>query len=358
MLHVIQAQFGDCFIVEYGAPAKYILIDGGPTGVYENSLRPELKRIVRSKVLEAVIITHVDIDHIKGVLELLSELKSDVDSGREPFLRVNGLWMNTFSDTIDTNGDITRGLQEIQAQTMNNGIQMVETNLAFNGIKEGDKITTLCRILDIPMNEPVQGGIFKTGQPEAPIEMDNLQLTIVGPTQKNLNNLKAEWEEWIEKREAELTSLEILSMSDKSIPNLSSLMFYLQDGNKTFLFTGDGRGDHLLEGLADTGLLVEEAFHVDVFKVPHHASKRNTDRRFFDQVTASIYVISANGKYDNPDYETLTWIVESGQEQGRRTKLVITNETDNSRKLASTHEEETFGYSMRFIPDNKFSVIV
>jgi hypothetical protein len=42
-----------------------------------------------------------------------------------------------------------------------------------------------------------------------------------------------------------------------------------------------------------------------VLKLPHHGSVRNVTEEFLTTVTADHYVMSANGKYDNPDLDTL-----------------------------------------------------
>ena len=46
----------------------------------------------------------------------------------------------------------------------------------------------------------------------------------------------------------------------------------------------------------------EGRLHVDILKVPHHGSERNISETFFDIVTADVYVISANGRDDNPSF--------------------------------------------------------
>ena len=63
----------------------------------------------------------------------------------------------------------------------------------------------------------------------------------------------------------------------------------------------------MLEGLKARSCSSRK-LHVDVLKVPHHGSSRNVEEDFFRDVTADHYVISANGKYDNPDAETLKMI--------------------------------------------------
>ena len=74
-IHTIQAKHGDCFIVEYGKTRKkkFILIDGGPQTVYKNYLRTNLEKIVKKKgYLDTVILSHVDQDHVFGLLDLIT----------------------------------------------------------------------------------------------------------------------------------------------------------------------------------------------------------------------------------------------------------------------------------------------
>jgi hypothetical protein len=46
-VHMIQAEFGDCFLLEYGNAAKpgFLLVDGGPPDTFENHLRGILEPI-------------------------------------------------------------------------------------------------------------------------------------------------------------------------------------------------------------------------------------------------------------------------------------------------------------------------
>jgi hypothetical protein len=111
----------------------------------------------------------------------------------------------------------------------------------------------------------------------------------------------------------------------------------------------------LIQGLEMKGLLKVGKFHVDVLKVAHHGSDRDTDRSFFDHITADTYVISANGKYDNPDYDTLTWIVEAAKAAGRKVRLVVTNNTPSTKKLQMDYPPANWGYDIIFIGDKAFS---
>ncbi len=72
-IHMLPASFGDAILVEYGLDSPhYILIDGGPyfafAGMYSAlaKVAPDLKKI------ELLVITHIDIDHIDGIITLLN----------------------------------------------------------------------------------------------------------------------------------------------------------------------------------------------------------------------------------------------------------------------------------------------
>ena len=45
-----------------------------------------------------------------------------------------------------------------------------------------------------------------------------------------------------------------------------------------------------------------------MLKVPHHGSSRNVEKDYFETIVAKHYVVSADGKHDNPDIETLEMI--------------------------------------------------
>ena len=66
-IRVIQANYGDCFILEYETDGNnsYALIDGGPAGTYSDDLRGELQRVSDAGgKLDFLAISHVDRDHI------------------------------------------------------------------------------------------------------------------------------------------------------------------------------------------------------------------------------------------------------------------------------------------------------
>src|SRR4051812_30776150 len=72
-LEALNAQKGDCLILHYGDAKKpnFIVIDGGPDGVYANALKPRLAQILKKFKKSAadpldigmVMVSHIDDDH-------------------------------------------------------------------------------------------------------------------------------------------------------------------------------------------------------------------------------------------------------------------------------------------------------
>ena len=85
-------------------------------------------------------------------------------------------------------------------------------------------------------------------------------------------------------------------------------------------------------------------FHVDILKVPHHGSDRNTSLEFFNTVNAKYYIISANGRDDNPSLNTLKWIIESESTGKRSKKIILTNMTPNVKKILQKYDQDDFDY--------------
>ncbi len=356
-LNAVQAAFGDCLLLEYGTnSSRFILIDGGPPGVFLTHLRSELQRIAQSGApLDLVVLSHVDTDHAVGLLDYFAELRQANHGLPVP----PGLWHNSFTATVDPNSVIQPRLAAMVAQ-MPAGV-MSTTELAVQGVGEGASLRTQALALQMPINDGFPGDLITVDNAPGSLVFDNLELTIVGPTQANLDALQQKWIEWLEANENGILSGNPLLManSDASVPNLSSIMLLAKADNRTMLLTGDGRSDHLLDGLNQAGLLdANGKLHVDVLKLPHHGSNRNITKTFFKKITADTYVASANGRDDNPDLATLIWLVETARDQQRQVEIVVTNQTPSVEKLVEEYPASEYTYSLRTLAPGVNSIVV
>jgi beta-lactamase superfamily II metal-dependent hydrolase len=356
-LRVVQAGYGDCFILEYGTRAhpRYALIDGGPSAIYRKHLRAELQSIDKTGGhLDLTVLSHIDDDHVKGLLDLMDELVKQAQRGLAQTIAIDTLWHNTFSQTVGP--DIQNRFMAMMVERSIPEQSIFETSQTDRNIPEGDHLTRDADLLGVPINRGfIQGQPICLDEAVKPAVFGNLRLQILGPTRKNLENLRRDWLAWLQKQ----GSRDLLAPSDQTIPNLSSLMFLVKVRKKTILFTGDGRSDDLLDGLRQAKLLdAHGCLHVDIFKVPHHGSTRNISKAFFTQVTADRYIISANGRDNNPDLDTLKWIVEAARDQKRKIEIVVTNVTKSTRDLLEQCNPVEFGYQMMELLPDKNSLVI
>jgi len=357
-LHAVQAAFGDCLLIKFGSPAspRFILIDGGPPDTYKFHLKPLLKQIRSSNApLDLVVLSHVDNDHTIGLLEYFAELRTPGHSLPTP----GALWHNSFTATIDPNGVIAPRLTALISPAR--ASVMAESGLAVNGIGEGSSLRVQALALGMPMNQGFGGGLVTVDNAPAVLNFANLKVTVVGPTQANLDALEQKWIDWLDTHEPAVASGDpfVMANSDQSVPNLSSIMLLAEGDGRRMLLTGDGRSDHLLDGLAQASLLdTAGKMHVDVLKMPHHGSNRNITRKFLTKVTADVYVASANGKDDNPDLATLIWIAETAKAQGRQVQIVVTNQTPSTEKLLEEYPPTDFTYSLRVMPAGAHHIVI
>ncbi len=361
-LSVVQAEYGDCLLLESsdGINSNFILIDSGPSQTYRRHLNPALKVIVTGNKLDLVILSHIDNDHILGFLDLLEAIKKEKEGNGGELIKIEDLWHNSFNDILGTKVESNKLVQNLflsERFSLIKGEDFI-TKLpalgALKGISEGRDVTKLAEELHVPINAQFGGDpIVVAGEEYKIIELGNMKFHVLGPTQKNLARLKKVWDDWERhhlQAEVRIDDYEALQALDSSISNLSSIMFLVESDGKRMLFTGDGLGSDIVESLSKRGLLDSQGrLHVDILKVPHHGSERNVSEQFFETVTADVYVISANGRDDNPSFSTLKWIIESGNKYDRKVTIVATNKTENIKKAQQIYDSKKFQYSFVFL---------
>ncbi len=330
---VLQAEHGDCFLLRWREATgdRIAVIDGGlgaltaPDAVYKNLRRRllEIRGATAQLNLDWVMVSHIDRDHIDGLLAMVSELRNAADLQRPAPFRISNFWFNSFEALAGFGGGAaaaTAALASLASGAGNDPGFSGESQAVLAGVPEGVSLRAgLESLPGVQINAPVGGLLIAKA---TPVPLGDLSVTIVGPLPDQLAALKTAWEAHVNGRTAETASY-----ADKSIPNLSSLVCHVAYGagpqRRTLLLTGDARGDYILQGLRETGLLTGDTLALDLLKVQHHGSDRDVVQDYFRQLPARHYVISANGKDDNPDRDTLTWLIKArGNDQY---KLHISN---------------------------------
>ena len=103
-LEALQANDGDCLLLHYRRRrrrrrhAVLVLIDGGSQGIYKTVLKPRIDALRGQDPLDLrmVMVSHIDADHITGIVDLFKVLSEQQNAGDDPFCRIRTLWFNAF----------------------------------------------------------------------------------------------------------------------------------------------------------------------------------------------------------------------------------------------------------------------
>jgi beta-lactamase superfamily II metal-dependent hydrolase len=326
-LEALEARHGDSLLLHYGAKTqpKLIVIDGGPAGVYAKTLSKRLAAIKATRSpgapmpIRMVMISHLDDDHINGILQLL-KAQEDLKANGPLDYHIATIWHNAFDDLLDNNpAELTASLESAvntakaasAGPSLSSGPPMHRHGLiVLASVGQGRQVRDLTDTLGLTKNEGFSDKLVMVpeGKKGKNVSLgDKLTFTVLGPREERVRNLQIEWDKQIKKAGA----ARVAEFVDKSVFNLSSIIVLAKAGDKTMLLTGDARGDDILSGLQTAGLLKNGPFHVDLLKLPHHGSDHNVATEFFRRVTADHYVCSGNGEFGNPELPTLKMILEA-----------------------------------------------
>lgn len=299
-IRAIQAEHGDALLVSYGDPERprHILVDGGPAGTRDRLLALlKTERVDGKLCLEAVVVTHYDLDHIEGMIELLSVPLPE-------WLEIKDVWFNGHCHLR-------------QADRL--------------GASEGDSLSKLIRSRKLHWNQAFkQTGDTIQQSCEAVVLEGELEVRVLSPDASALKKLASEWtnpglppaeapavpsdrmgrkDPWPPGDFAQLSKS--TSRSDRSAPNGSSIALLLKFGEKRMLLAADAFADVVKAGLALHHPLQEP---IDLLKVSHHGSKANTDRELLATLRCSRFLISTSGKnHLHPDNELIARLIANGK---------------------------------------------
>jgi hypothetical protein len=325
-LEALEAKHGDSLLLHYGTKSspKLVVVDGGPPGTFNQSLRPRLEGLRDKRTpgkplpVRMLMVSHIDDDHIRGVLDLTGLLLEQ--KGKEPLLcKITTLWHNSFDEILgnkeanaipaslgpsvrlSASGELTFPSSLFRDE----GAAAVAASVAQGRQLRDNAVAGL----SLRLNTPYEGLVSLLPKQKTHSLGGGLKFRTVWPSKARLEKLEADWDaklkELQKKPPAQAKALAAAFMDD-SVYNLSSIVVLAEAGGKKMLLTGDALADDVLEGLKAAKLLKEGGtLHVDILKMPHHGSRRNMTEEFLSTVTADHYVMSANGKHNHPDLDTL-----------------------------------------------------
>ena len=334
-LEVLPAGYGDSLLIScpVGRGTWRMLVDTGPDECWP-TLKARLGKIPKSKdgkrVIDLLVISHIDHDHIGAAAQLLS----DQDLG----LSFGDVWFNAPS------------LQRSR------------------GVAEGQRLSDFLGAGDasIPWNRAFEGSLCVTGSNgslfrELPAKRGLPRLTVLSPNQAALSALFGKWDrelermrqrtqEPVQRKFASRAALDLQALAakvtavDQAAANGSSIALLLEHRGASVLLGADAFPTVLTPALKALALSrkTPKGLKVDAFKLSHHGSRGNTTLDLLKVVQADHYVISTNGAiFGHPDDETIARVVTAG---GRTPTLWFNYANDESRRWAQPEMQQVHGY--------------
>jgi len=338
-ISLLPALNGDCILVEY-IPLRFILIDGGYVDTYRDYLLPRLRDIASvGGVIDLVVVTHIDGDHISGIIKMLEEEELPVSIG--------AIWYNGYRH-VQSAAIVSNKQESFVHRNICNETPTAETKTI--SAKQGCTLSTLIAQKNIPWNAPAEGEAMSAPMS---IQLGEATLHLLSPNIADLEKLGDFWkkrlikegllskahsyEYWDDAFEFGLSKekpgfhfqAKKVSKSydwskikgepyipDNSATNGSSISFVMETAGKRVLFLGDSHAETIMRSLK---LLYGDAnrpYRFDAVKLSHHGSYNNNSPELLSVITTDKWLISTNGdKYNHPDMPTLAHIITKESER-------------------------------------------
>ncbi len=351
-IEMLPALHGDCLFVEYGdeARTRRLLIDGGPIATYRH-LEARLDALpAGDRRFELVVMSHVDTDHVEGIVRLLAN---------QPLpIRVIDLWFNGWNH-LSAGGRILGGRQgEFLSALIVRRFEDEQWNGAFSG-----------QAVVVPDEGPLPERTLAGG----------LKLTLLSPTPATLAQMRQAWEKdlgpnvtpgdldaaWqrLAQRRAYLPGQGLLGTTpeldrllerqlkvDRSAANGSSIAFLAEFAGKSCLFLADAYHQVITRSLKrllqqrGQGILA-----VDAVKVAHHGSAGNLSDDLLALIDSPRFLVSTNGsRFRHPDAEAMQRIIARSRHQPPT--LCFNYRSKTTRRWAAHDLQSELSYRAEFNP--------
>ncbi len=336
---------GDCFIISFLDSAeekRNILVDGGTPRTYRRHLEPELRSLKEAgEFLDLLLVTHIDDDHIGGIKELYQDSKMDHSLIKRVWFNSGILLADFFREPRREDRTVKIIMDDQSAMSVGQGITL-ERALINKGNWDQKLIHS-----ELPS-----------------INFCGAIITILSPGVNQLKALQEKWEIEVDKTVAMSGQHDDFHLSisalcqnqfeeDSSIPNGSSIAFLIEHENSTALLLGDAHPTVVEKSIRTMGYSRHNKLKLDLVKVSHHSSKKNTSPQLLSVIESSRFMISSDGsKHGLPDKEAMARIVEAnpGCELYFNYDTFIDklfSDQDHSQFNFSTHQLAKLNYTIK-----------
>jgi hypothetical protein len=314
-IEMLPALHGDCLWVEYGTATEThrLLIDGGPIGAFAAIHRRLCYVPHKERSFDVIVLTHVDADHVEGLVRLFADLPLQ--------FRVDRVWFNGWQEMQSGNKLLGPAEGEFFSALLANRVP--------DAWRAGRHALVVARYDSLPVIR-LRGG---------------MKITLLSPTQEALARMGMAWGKALHRSKLRPGDLEVawqmlsrakrflprkglLSagletllggqfVKDDAVANGSSIAFLAEYAGRSALFLADAHADVIAESIRRVCAERKcQRLAVNAMKVSHHGSKHNTSEDMLLRIECPSYLISTNGdKFGHPDEECIARIIEYGKPQ-------------------------------------------
>lgn len=394
---------GDCILLSLGDELKrtHILIDGGFAVTYKNYIKPRLQEISsKGEHISLVVVTHIDTDHIEGILELFKENNA---ADNPQIIKIEEVWHNSYKHLqLEEVAELTKLDWKEKAILSNIKAKgSIGSKESLSGDKDisaehGSSLAALLYRGNYKWNTHFNGMAVRCDNKNI-IKLDSdIVIRLLSPNNEKLNKLQEYWlrelqkekydfklnkdelfndayefylmnqreiEKGYEIKEISYTEStkdlnDYLSKSesyDSSPANGASISFVLEYKGKKLLFLGDSHPQLIkleLEKLLNQG---DSKLFFDLIKVSHHGSHRNTSKNLLEIIDSEIFLLSTNGgRNKHPNNETIARIVCRETHKKRR---LIFNYLHGEQPWDEEGNKEKYNYNVNYPENQQYTVI-
>lgn len=383
-IRMYPASNGDAFLIS--AAGSNVLVDGGYAQTFDDHIARDLRDLSRrGERLDLLIASHIDADHISGLIRFLSVNGA---SAAPQIVSIGDIWHNSLrSLTARNDAEIEPSNREILEAIRQRGHPAPSAQGASGATeisaRQGSSLASLIHS---------NGYQWNLGDGAASIALNHAQLhplpggniRVIGPTQERLDGLLKWWKgrlrqmgytgptgageviddafEFMCEHAHDSAAPQPVPLSasarrlldevyeaDASATNGSSIAMIIELGGARILMLADAWAEDIVQALRT--LQSQGCSMVfDAIKVSHHGSLRNTSPELLRLVDAPTYLVSSNGMaHGHPDIEVLAAIVDRPASFSRTLYLnyatpasnLIRNHRSRSGTAFTVHEKAT-----------------
>ena len=227
-LEVFHAADGDCLLLSSG-DGHHVLVDGGRAGSFADNTQPRLQELkLAGEAIDLVLVSHVDADHITGILRLLGDVGDwavfdhQRTAGANPTFPeptvprppdIGSLWHNSWRAQVgELEGPIAAlAVQVTEATALDRGLvtsapestqlALAELSGLAESIADGVQLSRLIEErTPLQRNKGFPDHLALLRDRPHRRRVGSTTLTVIGPTERHLVALRDEWRKWFEEK--------------------------------------------------------------------------------------------------------------------------------------------------------------